>query len=169
MQDEGRSFSIQALGMEMGKMHFGATINLHGSYRYLDSSKGQSMRTEILTDQPGTYGMTQGMVFTVRFEDLKIDLLLMVERIEGTPCLLIHAGIRNWGDRPISLNQLRMIDFPKADATTTGASWAGKGAWRIGFLQGSDYTIARTFVGLQKNDKIAEPFAVYRKDGTGVS
>jgi len=103
MRDEGRAFQIQAPGLELGKMHFGALVQIDGINHRLDSLAGQLVGTEILADQPGPYGKTRATISTVRFENLKIDLLLKIERIEGTPCLLINAGIRNRSDRKISL------------------------------------------------------------------
>jgi len=170
MRDEGRAFQIQAPGLEMGKMNFGALIKLDGGQRFLDSREGQPMGTEILADQPGPYGKTQSTVSTVQFADLGIDLLLKVEHIAGTPCLLVNAGIRNRSDRKISLIQLRMIELPKTNAPTAGASWAGQGSLQDWVLTGQDqdYHLARSFADLQKDDKITEEFAVYRKDGTGL-
>ena len=170
MRDEGRSFLIKAPGLEMGEMRFGASIHLDGSYRYLHSCQGQPMGTEILADQPGPYGKTQATVSTVRFEDLGIDLLLKIERIEGTPCLLLNAGIRNRGDRSVSLIHLRMLDLAKNNTLTNGASWAGQGSLQDWILTGQDSEgkLTRTFADLVKELRIPEQFAVYRKDGKGV-
>jgi signal transduction histidine kinase len=169
MRDEGRAFQIQAPGLELGKMHFGALIQIDGINHRLDSLAGQPVGTEILADQPGPYGKTRATISTVRFENLKIDLLLKIERIEGTPCLLINAGIRNRSDRKISLGQLMMIDLPKANTSDAGASWAGQGSLQDWVLTGQhdDYRITRTFADLLKDNKIIEQFGVYRKDGAG--
>lgn len=96
--------------------------------------------------------------------------MLKIERIEGTPCLLLNAGIRNRGDRSVSLIHLRMLDLAKNNTLTNGASWAGQGSLQDWVLTGQDSEgkLTRTFADLVKEQSIPEQFAVYRKDGKGV-
>ena len=167
--NEGRSFQIQAPGLELGEMHFCAEITFDGKSHNLDSREGKPLGTEILADQPGPYGKTQATISTVRFEELGIDLLLRVDRLEGVPCLMINAGIRNRRDSPITLVCYRVLDLPKKNSPDAGASWAGSGSLKDWILTAQDPSLlTKTFADLEKPIVVWEEFGVYRKDGAGV-
>jgi signal transduction histidine kinase len=166
-RNEGRSFQIQAPGLEFGEMHFGSEIERDGKGQVLDSRAGKPMGIEILTDQPGPYGKTQAAISTVRFEKLGIDLLLRIDRMEGVPCLLMRAGIRNLADRPATLGRLRMIDSDKK--IFDQAAWPGEGSGQDWIVTGQHHAALRkTLADLEKPLLFVEEFGVYRKDGTGV-
>ena len=166
-RNEGRSFQIQAPGLEFGEMYFGGEIERDGKSQPLDSREGKPMGIETLTDQSGPYGKTRATISTVRFEDLGIDLLLRIDRMEGAPCLLMRAGIRNLAERPATLRRLRMIDFWKK--TSDQAAWPLAGGGQDWLLTAQDLGVLRkTLADLEKPLSVVEEFGVYRKDGTGV-
>ena len=74
MRAEGRSFWIQAPGLDMGGMHFGAEIEIDGQRHFLDSREGRPVGAEAFADRTVPYGKTQAEISTVRFEELGIDL-----------------------------------------------------------------------------------------------
>ena len=161
-RNEGRSFQIQAPALEFGEMHFGSEIERDGKGQVLDSRAGKPMGIEILTDQPGPYGKTQAAISTVRFEELGIDLLLRIDRMEGVPCLLMRAGIRNLADRPATLGRLRMIDSDKK--IFDQAAWPGEGSGQDWIVTGQHHAALRkTLADLEKPLLFVEEFGVYTK------
>jgi len=169
MRAEGRSFWIQAPGLEMGEMHFGAEIEIDGQRHFLDSREGKPVGAEAFADRTVPYGKTQAEISTVRFEELGIDLMLRIDRFEETPCLLINAGIRNLGDRSVTLIQLRMIDRPKNNNALAGTPWTGVGSLQDWILTAQDSgVLTKTFAELEKPIAVREEFGAYRREGAGV-
>ena len=168
-RDKGRSFLIQAPGLELGEMHFRGVVRINEKWCPLDSRKGKSQGTTILTEQPGPYGKTWATISTVRFEEFGVDLLLRVDRVEGVPCVLLNAGVRNLRKRPVTLAYLQVLNLPKNTSPESGVSWAGPGNLKDWILTAQDPAIVtKTFADLENPIMVWEEFGVYRKDGPGV-
>ncbi|MEN9469606.1 MAG: hypothetical protein RL630_1339 [Verrucomicrobiota bacterium] len=168
-RDKGRSFLIEAPGLELGEMHFSGVLRIDDKWCPLDSRQGKPMGTKILEAQPGPYGKTSATISTVRFEEFGIELLLRVDRLEGVPCVMLNTGVRNLRKRPVTLAYLQVLNLPKNPSRQAEASWAGAGSLKDWILTAQDPAIlTKTFADLENPIMLWEEFGVYRKDGAGV-
>ena len=171
---DGRSYTISAPGLTTFRAGYSTTVELDGVFRTLDSTAGRVVETKTEAAVPGTYGSATVTTAVVRFEAERLDVLFRLGTVAGTPqVVLVQAGIRNFGERPVRLAELvpLMMDGAPPTGGAAGAARflqaAGKpGDWLLTGLHAKT-SVQLVFGDMQTAAWIHEQGGFYRGDGAG--
>ena len=175
MAPDGRTYSIKAPGIGFLNAMFQAHMEIDGVEAVLSSFDGKPLGTEWLPNQPSPYGPVDVGLSTIRFEREGFDLLLRVERIVGSPVVLVNAGIHVFGSKPCELLRVFLLRIHNRFTATGPLQIEGPpGDWVLsGIFSESEaakerpIAAARLLRGLPKT-MITEDCSLYSQDGRGV-
>ena len=175
MAPDGRTYSIKAPGIGFLNAMFQAHMEIDGVEGVLSSFDGKPLGTEWLPNQPSPYGPAEVSLSTIRFEREGFDLLLRVERIVGSPVVLVNAGIHVFGSKPCELLRVFLLRIHNRFTATGPLQIEGPpGDWVLsGIFSESEalkerpIAAARLLRGLPKT-MITEDCSLYSQDGRGV-
>ena len=125
LAEDGRSFTISAPGLTAFRAGFATTVEMDGVSRTIDSAAGTVVETKTLAAVPSAYGSATVTTAVIRFEAERLDLLFRLGRVAETPqVVLVQAGIRNFGERPVRLVELVPLMMDEAPPTGSAAGAA---------------------------------------------
>jgi signal transduction histidine kinase len=101
--EEGRVVVFKAPGLAAFRGGFGATVVCDGLTNALSSDSGAVVEARSGLSEQTTYGPAMVSRSTIRFEQAGVELLFRLETIAGAPAVLLQAGLRTLGDRPVRL------------------------------------------------------------------
>ncbi len=173
LEDGGRTCALTLPGFTGFRGGFSATLESGGVTQVLVSSSGMLVGTNAFVDAGTPYGMAYVTLSSVRFEKEQVDLLVRLEKMKGVPVVLLQAGIRNIGDRPVNL--LGVSPLSMADAVSTGQADHVSGLLQVsgspaewlvtGMNPRTPVVAALGDIGAPLD--IFEYGGFYRRDGTG--
>ena len=171
---DGRSYTISAPGLTTFRAGYSTTVEMDGVCRTLDSTAGRVVETKTEAAVPGAYGSATVTTAVIRFEAERLDVLFRLGTVAGTPqVVLVQAGIRNFGERPVRLAELvpLMMDGAPPTGGAAGAARflqvAGKpGDWLLTGLHAKT-SVQLVFGDMQTAAWIHEQGGFYRGDGAG--
>ncbi len=173
VEDGGRSLIIEAPGLAAFRSGFAATVEIDGVRHRLDSSAGTVVGTTAHTAKESALGPVSGTTSAIRFEKEQIELLFRLDRVMDAPqVVLIQAGIRNLGNRPVRLFDLAMLTMDNPpESVAAGAprflQVAGRpGEWLLTGLHAMT-PVRLNFGEMRKDAWLHEQGGFYRSDGTG--
>lgn len=171
---DGRSFTIAAPGLTAFRAGFAAKVGMSGVFRTLDSTAGRVVEAKTEAAVPSGYGPITVRTSVIRFETERLDVLFRLGTVAGTPqVVLVQAGIRNFGEHPVTLAELvplMMNDAPgPGDAAGAGCFLQAAGQPGDWLLTGLHAKTAAAFVlgDMQAAAWIHEQGGFYRGDGAG--
>jgi len=170
---DGRTFSLVAPGLTAFRGGFAAEVWIGGEPKILSSRFGTrvSSNTQEWPDNP--YGTAEMTLSTFRFDKEQIDLSLRLEKMDGTPVVLLQAGIKNSGNLPVHLWSITPLEMDAIISTNATAGLTRElqvsgnpEEWMITALN-ANTNIFTSLHDLKSPLNIVEQGALYRKDGTG--
>ena len=173
IEADGRTFTIAAPCLSGFRARFSATVEIGGVRRVLTSNSGTPIATNVYHAEKAPDGVTTGAVSAIRFKDEQIELLFRLDQVSGLPVVMLNAGIRNFGTRPVTLVE----DAPLAmDETVSSSLPSGESL----SLQVSGSDSGWMITGLHRKtpvlsllSEVAVPLKIheyggfYRQDGAG--
>ena len=171
LAEDGRSVILSAPGIEYFRGGFSAWINDVPGTNYVLSSESGSQVGRISTAVENTpYGMATVQRATFEFKEEQMELLFRLDKMAGVPVVLLQAGIRNRGRRPVSLDNtcpLVMQPDPSDESPVCSIQVSGKlSDWFLTGLHPATPVLS-ALDELRKKETIHEYGGCYRSDGTG--
>lgn len=159
----GRSFTVEAEGFNRISGGFSARVEIGGSEQELASTEGDVVRsapasaTEDTPKGPATVSES-----TIRFDGPRVDLVFRLGHVDGTPGVLLQAGIVNRSAQPVRL----------VSVTSAALDLAVEGEpaeWLVTALDESTEQAhpTTTLAGIAAPLTIREYGGLYRRDGVG--
>ncbi|MEI7900116.1 MAG: hypothetical protein WCK89_07675 [bacterium] len=118
LEDGGRTVSVTAPGLSGFRGGCSATVEIGGLRQALASDSGTPVGTSFRKAEDTPYGKADVSLSTIRFEKERIELFWRIETMCGVPVLLLQAGIRNIGDRPVNL--MGLVPLAMDSAVSSG-------------------------------------------------
>jgi signal transduction histidine kinase len=103
LEGGGRTITLTAPGLAEFRGGFSARVVIGGVTNVLSSASGTLVGSTSYTAETTPYGQANGSSSTIHFEKEQIELLFRLDQIPGVPVVMLQAGIRNRGDRPVRL------------------------------------------------------------------
>ncbi len=173
MNPDGGSFTLTAPGLSALRGGFAAEVWIGGEPRTLSSRFGTRISSNTQEWPENPYGAADATLAAFRFEAEQIDLFLRLEQMNGAPVVLLQAGLRNNGTRPVhlwSITPLEMDTTISGDAAAPAAREirvSGDPAEWIVTALNANTNIFTSLSDMQRPLEIVEQGTLYRKDGTG--
>jgi signal transduction histidine kinase len=103
LEGGGRTIMLTAPGLNEFRGGFAARVVIEGVTNVLSSDSGTLVGVNSYSAETTPYGLANVSSSTIRFEKEQIELLFRLDQIPGVPVVILQAGIRNRGDRPVRL------------------------------------------------------------------
>jgi signal transduction histidine kinase len=103
LEGGGRTITLTAPGLSGFRGGFAARVVIGGVTNVLSSDSGTLVGVNSYTAETTPYGQANVSSSTIRFEREQIELLFRLDKVPGVPVVMLQAGIRNRGDRPVRL------------------------------------------------------------------
>ncbi len=173
LEDGGRTVTLSAPGVDGFWGGFSAAVVIGDVTQVLNSASGMLVGTNTFTDAGTPYGPADVSLSTIRFEKERLELLLRVEKVLGVPVVSLRAGIKNFGERPVSLAGVAPLAME--EALTGGQAERAAGAlqlagnpaaWIVTGLNANTQVVS-SVSDMSKPLRIEEQGSLYRSDGVG--
>jgi signal transduction histidine kinase len=174
LEDNGRTVNLTAQGMTVFRGGFSAAVMMEGDTHEISSDSGTVVGAQSDSLEEIPYGTASVSFSTVRFEKEHLDLLFRLDKMRGRSCVLLRAGIRNYGNRPVNLvrvSPLAMDETIPAGLATTHSprllQVSGNPAeWLItGFFRNTP--VLASLSSIRTPLDMNECGGCYRRDGVG--
>lgn len=172
LDGDGRTFTVSANGVDAFRGGFSACFGVGRTNVVLASDSGVVLETNVVKDTVTPYGNAVSSFSTLRFTDPAIELLFRLDTIPGVPVVMLRAGIRNVGAKPLSLmavTPLAMDERQQGGAGRAGRIMHVSGApadWLVTGLH-CQTPILANFGDIGKPLTMHEYGTCYRGDGVG--
>jgi signal transduction histidine kinase len=171
LADDGCSVILSTPGIEYFQGGFAATvITGSGTNRLVSSGSGSRMGGIATTVEQTPYGMASVQRATFHFDKEQVDLLFRLDKLADSPVVMLQAGIRNAGSRPVNLVEvapLAMEEAPSRDTPRRSLLVSGQpGKWLLTGLH-LWTPVVSTLTEIRMPLAIYEYGGVYRNDGVG--
>ena len=171
LADDGRSVIFSAPGIEYFQGGFAATVMIgSGTNRILSSESGSLMGGVSASTEKTPYGMAFVQCATFHFEKEQVDLLFRMDKMLDSPVVMLQAGIRNAGNRPVKLVEaapLAMETAPSKDIPFRSLLVSGQpGKWLLTGLH-LWTPVVTALDEIRMPLSIYEEGGLYRHDGVG--
>lgn len=173
MDADGRTFSLVAPGLTAFRGGFAAEVWINGEQKILSSRFGARVGSNTQEWPENLYGTAEATLSTFRFEKEQVDLFLRLEKMDGTPVVLLQVGIKNNGSLPVHLWSINPLEMDASISKNTSVRptrelhvSGNPEEWIITALN-ANTNIFTSLHDMRSPLNIIEQGTLYRKDGTG--
>ncbi len=163
LEGGGRTITLTAPGLTGFRGGFAARVVIGGITNVLSSASGTLVGVNFYKAETTPYGQANVSLSTIRLEKEQIELLFRLDQIPGVPVVMLQAGIRNFGNRPVSLISVALLAMDEPGGFVAAGN---PSEWLVTGLNNKT-PILSSLSDVRDPLDIFEYGGLYRHDGVG--